>query len=105
MLNICLFKLITLFYPLFLEVETNEIYPPKPLITNEAMMSSMEDKCDRFCYKDEKYHTPTGGTVILISSLCLFSYNTFRKMYTGAAKSDQRWRAFSNSRQILVHVI
>lgn len=51
------------------EVETNEIHPPKALITNGAMMSNLENKCGDFCYKDEKYHMPAAGTVILISSV------------------------------------
>lgn len=58
------------------EVETNEIYPPKALITNGAMMSNLENKCGDFCYKDEKYHMPA-GTVIPISSvltLLLYKY-------------------------------
>ena len=61
------FNLISLF-SFIPEVETNEIYPPKALITNEAMMSNLENKCGDFCYKDEKYHTPA-GTVILNLSL------------------------------------
>ncbi|KAF8806487.1 SET domain-containing protein [Phlegmacium glaucopus] len=42
------------------KVETNEIYLPKALVTNGAMISNLENKCGDFCYKDEKYHTPAG---------------------------------------------
>ena len=59
---------------LILEVETNEIGPPKALITNEAMMSSLENKCGDFCYKDEKYHAPA-DTVIRIPSLWFFFFS------------------------------
>ena len=51
-----------------IEVENNEIHPPKALITNGAMMSNLGNKCGDFCYKDEKYYMPA-GTVILFSSV------------------------------------
>ena len=68
-------------------------------------MSNLEKKCGDFCYKDDKYHMPT-GTVILISNvLTLLLYITSRKMIIGAVKNDQRWRVFSSLGQILVRVI
>lgn len=70
-------------------------------------MSNLENKCGDFCYKDEKYHDMPAGMVILISSVLALSliYSTFRKTIIGAAKSNQRWKVFSNLCQILVRVI
>ena len=88
------------------DVDTNEIYPPKALITNGAMMSNLENRCGHFCYRDEKYFTPAGTVILNLSLLRVFAYKyVYRKMNTGAVTSDQKWRAFSNLCQILVRVI
>ena len=107
--------LLLIYYPfklispvnLFPEVETNEIFPPKALITNGSMMSNLENRCGDFCYKDEKYHLPA-GTVILNSNfliLLLLEYVRKKKMIIGAIKNDQRWRVFSSLCPIPVRVI